>query len=278
MNIELARRAESFKALHEGRSPLIVLNAWDAVSAAVFARAGAPALGTTSAGVAWSWGHPDGERMAFADLLRTVSNICRVVPIPVTVDLERGFGAGPAAVAANAAAVMDAGGVGINIEDGIDPETSELRPALSVCDRIAAVREVANARGVPLFINARTDVYFSPAGAPHQRFEQARERFMQYADAGADGVFAPGLIDPTEIARLVAEVPLPLNVYAGHTGVPPVAQLGAAGARRISVGCGPLQGLLGRTAEMAREILERGSYGRMLSGALSAASVNGLFP
>jgi 2-methylisocitrate lyase-like PEP mutase family enzyme len=277
MNSESIRRAEAFRALHAGPSPLILLNAWDAASAAVFFRAGAPALGTTSAGVAWSAGYPDGERMGFADLLRTVTNICRVVKVPVTVDLERGFGADPAEVARNVEAVMDAGGIGINIEDGIDAATGALRPAQIAAERIAAIRAIANTRGMPVFINARTDVYFLPAGAPERRFEEAAERLAQYARAGADGAFAPGLIDPSEIARLAARVGLPLNVYAGYAGVPQVAQLAAAGARRISVGCGPLQGLLGQAEEMAHEILERGSYHGMLRGALDGTTVNGLF-
>jgi len=277
MSSELIRRAEAFKALHVGTSPLILLNAWDAASAAVFARAGALALGTTSAGVAWSAGYADGERMAFADLLRTVSNICRVVTIPVSVDIERGFGADAAEVASNAAAVIDAGGVGVNIEDGIDPTTNALRPAHIAVERIAAIRAVANTRGVPLFVNARTDVYFLPAQAPQRRFEEAVERLAQYERAGADGAFVPGLTDTSEIARLAARVGLPLNVYAGHA-VSPVGPLTAAGARRISVGCGPLQSLLGQAEEMAHEILERGVYERMLRGALTAGSVNGLFP
>jgi 2-methylisocitrate lyase-like PEP mutase family enzyme len=137
---------------------------------------------------------------------------------------------------------------------------------------------VANTRGVPLFINARTDVYFLAAQAPQRRFEEAAERLAQYARAGADGAFAPGLTDPSEIARLASRIGLPLNVYAGYAGVPPVAQLAAAGARRISVGCGPLQGLLGQAEDMAHEILERGSYDGMLRDALAPASVNGLFP
>jgi 2-methylisocitrate lyase-like PEP mutase family enzyme len=257
---------------------LILLNAWDAASAAVFVRAGAQALGTTSAGVAWSAGYADGERMAFADLLRTVSNICRVVTVPVSVDIERGFGADAAEVARNAAAVIDAGGIGVNIEDGVDPATNALWPAHISAQRIAAIRSVANTRGVPLFINARTDVYFLPASEPQRRFEEALERLAQYERAGADGAFVPGLTDPSEIARLAARVALPLNVYAGHAGVPPIAQLTAAGARRISVGCGPLQSLLGQAEEMAREILERGVYDRMLRGALDACNVNELFP
>jgi 2-methylisocitrate lyase-like PEP mutase family enzyme len=278
MSSELIRRAEAFKALHAGPSPLILLNAWDAASAAVFARAGALALGTTSAGVAWSAGYADGERMAFADLLRTVSNICRVVTIPVSVDIERGFGADAAEVARNAAAVIEAGGIGVNIEDGVDPATNALRPAHIAAECIAAIRAVANTQGVPLFINARSDVYFLPAQAPQRRFEEAVERLAQYQRAGADGAFVPGLTDTSEIARLAARVALPLNVYAGHAGVPPIAQLTAAGARRISVGCGPLQSLLGQAEEMAREILERGVYDRMLRGALAVSSVNGLFP
>ena len=166
MSTRLIRRAEAFKAMHAGPSPLVLLNAWDAASAAVFARAGAPALGTTSAGVAWSAGHPDGERMGFADLLRTVSNICRVVKVPVSVDIERGFGADAAEVARNVAALIDAGAVGINIEDGIDSATGALRPAEIAAERIGAIRAAADARGIPLFINARTDVYFLPAQAP----------------------------------------------------------------------------------------------------------------
>jgi len=278
MSAESIRRADTFKALHAGASPLILLNAWDAASAAVFARAGALALGTTSAGVAWSTGYADGERMAFADLLRTVSNICRVVAIPVSVDIERGFGANAAEVARNAAAVIDAGGIGVNIEDGIDPATNTLRPAHVAVERIAAIRAVADTRGVPLFINARTDGYFLPAPEPQRRFDDAAERLARYERAGADGAFVPGLTDTSEIARLAARVALPLNVYAGHAGVPPIAQLAAAGARRISVGCGPLQGLLGQAEAMAHEILEHGAYDRMLNGALDAGSVNGLFP
>ena len=138
------RRAEAFRALHAGPSALILLNAWDAASAAVFSSAGALALGTTSAGVAWSAGYADGERIPFADLLRTVENICRVVAVPVTVDIERGFGADAAEVARNAAAVIDAGGIGVNIEDGVDPATSALRPAHIAAERIAAIRAVAN--------------------------------------------------------------------------------------------------------------------------------------
>jgi 2-methylisocitrate lyase-like PEP mutase family enzyme len=277
MSSESIHKAEAFRTLHSGPRPLVLMNAWDAASAAVFARAGARALGTTSAGVAWSAGYPDGERMAFADLLRTVSNICRVVQVPVSVDVERGFGADPAEVARNVAALIDAGAVGINIEDGIDPATSALRAPSMVCERIAAIRAVATARGVPLFINARTDVYFLPADAPQRRLEEAVERLRQYARAGADGAFAPGLTDPSEIAMLVARIESPLNVYAGYAGVPPIPELAAAGVRRISVGCGPLQGLLGQAEGMAREILERGVYDSMLRGALPASSVNGLF-
>jgi 2-methylisocitrate lyase-like PEP mutase family enzyme len=270
------RKAEAFRALHAGPSPLVLLNAWDAASAAVFARAGAPALGTTSAGVAWSAGYADGERMPFADLVRVAGNICRVVNVPVSVDIERGFGADAAEVARSVSALMDAGAIGINIEDGFDPATGALRPAGAVTERIAAIRATAGRRGLPLFINARTDVFFLPAAHPQRRLEEATVRLREYARAGADGAFAPGLTECSEIARLVAAIDLPLNVYAGYAGVPPVAELAAAGARRISVGCGPLQGLLGQAEAMAGEILERGRYDLMLRGALDGAAVNAL--
>jgi 2-methylisocitrate lyase-like PEP mutase family enzyme len=277
MNTEQTRRAEAFKAMHAGPAPLVLLGAWDAASAAVFARAGAPALGTTSAGVAWSAGYTDGERMPFADLARIVASICRVVSVPVSVDVERGFGADAAEVARNVSALIDAGAVGVNIEDGFDAAAGALRPAGVVSERIAAIRGMARARGVPLFVNARTDVFFLPAGHPQRRLEEAAVRLGEYARAGANGVFAPGLTDCGEILKLVARIERPLNVYAGYAGIPPLAELAAAGARRISVGCGPLQGLLGQAEAMAREILERGRYDRMVQDALDAASVNGLF-
>jgi 2-methylisocitrate lyase-like PEP mutase family enzyme len=278
MNPESVRKAETFRALHAGPRPLVLLGAWDAASAAVFARAGAPALGTTSAGVAWSAGYADGERLPFGDLVRVVAGICRVVRVPVSVDAERGFGGDAAEVARNMSALMDAGAVGLNIEDGFDPAAGALHPAGGVVERIAAVRATADARGFPLFINARTDVFFLPAGHPQRSLEVALARAREYARAGADGVFAPGLTDLGDIGRLSAAIDRPLNVYAGYAGVPAIADLAAAGARRISVGCGPLQGLLGQAQRMAGELLSRGAYQSMLRDALSAASVNGLFP
>jgi 2-methylisocitrate lyase-like PEP mutase family enzyme len=277
MTNELIRRANTFRSLHQRSSPLVLLNVWDAASAAVFSRAGAPALATTSAGVAWSAGYADGEHMPFSDLVRVVANICRVVTVPVSVDIERGFGASRAGVAANVGALVDAGAIGVNIEDGIDETTNVLRAAQDLAERVAAIRALANSLGVPLFINARTDAYFLPAPDAEQRFEDAAARLELYIQAGADGAFAPGLTDTTEIARLAARIRVPLNVYAGYAGVPPIADLAAAGARRISVGCGPLQGLLGRVQEMARELLTEARYDTMFQGALSAASLNDLF-
>jgi 2-methylisocitrate lyase-like PEP mutase family enzyme len=277
MTHEQIGRANAFRLLHQGPAPLVLLNVWDAASAAVFARAGAPALGTTSAGVAWSAGYADGEHMPFADLIRVVASICRVVTIPVTVDIERGFGDNAAAVARNVGALIDAGAIGVNIEDGIDPATKTLRPAQQLAERIAAIRELANTRGVPVFINARTDVYFLPRAEPDRQFEDAASRLESYTRAGADGAFAPGLTDTGEIERLASRIGIPLNVYAGYPGVPTIAQLAAAGARRISVGCGPLQGLLGRAQEIAEDLLTEGRYDSMFHGALPASSVNEFF-
>ena len=192
MTNELIRRANIFRSLHQRSSPLVLLNVWDGVSAAIFSRAGAPALGTTSAGVAWSAGYADGEHMPFPDLVRVVANICRVATVPVSVDIEHGFGARPAEVAANVGALLDAGAIGVNIEDGIDETTGGLRSPQDLADRIAAIRALANSRGVPLFINARTDAYFLPAGDAEQRFEDAAARLELYTHAGSDGAFAPG--------------------------------------------------------------------------------------
>ena len=263
-------QAERFHALHRPGAMLVLANAWDVASARSFERAGFPAVGTSSAALAWSLGRRDGQHLDRRELVEAVARICRAVAVPVTVDVERGFGATVEEVCATVGALADVGAVGVNIEDGMaEPEV--------LAERLGVLRAAAARRGVPLFVNARTDVYLRGSGDAASRFADAVRRLRAYADAGADGVFAPGLADIDEIARVVRAVPRPLNVYAGP-GVPSVPELAAAGVRRLSVGCGPMQAVLGLTRRIAEELLTTGTYATMTEGALSYGEANELFP
>ncbi|MDQ0033971.1 2-methylisocitrate lyase-like PEP mutase family enzyme [Variovorax boronicumulans] len=269
------QQTETFHRLHAGADPLVLVNAWDAVSARIVERAGAKAIATTSAGIAWALGYPDGERVPVDELLAATARICRVSSVPVTVDIERGFGNTTEAVCDLVRAFIDMGVAGVNIEDGTLPGTRELAPPEILCERVAALRKL-DAR---LFINARTDTYFVANDDPAARYADTLRRARLYASAGADGIFVPGMSKLEEIASLAAAVPLPVNVYAGHTQAPPVAVLAGAGARRISLGCGPLQAALGLLGRIAAEAFDGSDAGfrAMGAGMLSAGEINALF-
>ncbi len=275
MSLEAQRaRADAFRALHRPGEPLVLPNAWDAASARVFALAGARAVGTTSAGVAWSLGCPDGERLETGALVAAAARIVvAAAPAPVTVDVERGFGATPAAACETVRALLAAGAVGVNIEDG---SGGGLAPPAVLADKVAALRGLATEMGVPLFVNARTDVYLRGEGDAAARFAETVRRAEAYAEAGADGFFVPGLADLDAIVRLVRAVRLPLNVYAGR-GVPAVRALADAGVARVSVGCGPMQATLALARRIARELLEAGTYAAFAEEALPYGEVNAMF-
>ena len=279
------QQAEALHHLHHGgRGPLVLVNAWDAASARLLERAGAGAIATTSAGMAWSLGYPDGEQVPRDEFVAACARIARVVgdAVPVSVDIERGFGRGVGhdidEVCALVCTLIELGVVGINIEDGIEPETRRLRPPDVLCERIAALRALATRMGLRLFINARTDVYVAAADDPARRYDEALQRAQAYARAGADGIFVPGLDRLDDIARFAQAIEgLPLNVYAGYPGVPGVSELAAAGARRISLGCGPLQSALGLLSRIADETHALGRYDAMTHGMASASELNRLF-
>lgn len=231
------------------------------------------AIGTTSAGVAWSLGYADGERMPASEMLAACARICRVAGVPVSIDVESGYGENTQAVCEVVGALIDMGAAGINIEDGTRPGTRELAAAEVLCERIAAIRKL-DAR---FFINARTDAYFVPWDDPAARFAEALRRARLYAAAGADGIFVPGMSSLEEIERLSSAVGLPVNVYAGYAGAPAAEAFSRAGARRISLGCGPLQSALGLVGRIATEAFEHGRFGTMGEGMLSVGEINGLF-
>ena len=276
MNRELKARAELFHQLHAGPAPLMLPNAWDAASARVIENAGAKAIATTSAGMAWALGYPDGERLPVEELLAACRRICQVVSAPVSVDIERGYGRDAEDTGDLVDELIQLGVVGINIEDGTDPGTQTLAHPSVLRERIACVRSIAQQRDLPFFINARIDTYLSNL-PPEARLEETRKRALAYIDAGANGVFVPGLADAEEIATLVRLLPVPLNIYAGYPGAPSAQALQQLGARRISLGCGPMQAMLAHLGAIAAEALDSGHYDTMGKRMLTPAEANGLF-
>jgi 2-methylisocitrate lyase-like PEP mutase family enzyme len=262
-------KALRFHALHRGGRILVLPNAWDAASARIFELAGARAIATTSAGVAAALGYPDGERVRRELMIPVVERIVATVDVPVSVDAEAGYGDTIDDVRETARAVLAAGAVGVNLEDGLrEPEL--------LVERIIAVREVAAAAGVPLFVNARTDVFLRASGDPTSQFAEGLRRLEAYQAAGADGLFAPGLADAAAIARLVAAVALPVNILA-FAGVPSAPELERLGVARVSVGSGPMRATLGLVRRIAEELLGAGTYGSFVDGAPSHGEVNAMF-
>jgi len=228
-------RARRFHALHQSGT-LILPNAWDAASAALIAGCGAAAVATTSSGISWALGVPDGEQLRRDEMISAVARIARVVEVPVSADLEAGYGPRPADVAATVEAAIDAGASGANLEDRDRSSAAILWPIDDQFERLAAARAAADRRGLPFVINARTDVYLAAVGAAEDREAMTLERAAHYRRAGADCLFVPGLLDRAVIERLVARAPLPINVMYGPGAGITIAELRAAGVRRISVG------------------------------------------
>ena len=255
-----ARQAELFASLHQTGNPLLLPNAWDVGSAIAIASAGAKAIATTSAGVAWSLGVPDAAGLGAELAAAVIGRIAAAVPLPVSADIEAGYGDSPDAVAATVAAVVQAGAVGVNLEDRRDG--SSLFEPSQQADRLAAARAAAGNQG---WINARTDVFLSSAySSTPAGVEAAMERSAAYKAAGADSLFVPGLVDLAAIAELAAG-PLPIAVMV-WPGAPSVAELTAAGAVRISLGSAIAQAAYGLSARAATELLTSGTYDSSAGG------------
>jgi 2-methylisocitrate lyase-like PEP mutase family enzyme len=270
---ELARQ---FLALHDRRKTLLLPNAWDVASARIFEEAGFPAIGSSSAGVAFALGYPDGQKISRGETLAVVHRIAEAVGIPVTADMEAGYGAKPEEIAQTAREVLAAGAVGMNLEDAIDDKPDSLADVNLQKEKIRAVVETSARAGVSLVLNARTDVFLAGIGAPETRLARTIERLNAYRDAGAQCLFAPGVRDKETIAQLVSGVRGPLNILA-VAGTPPVADLEKLGVARVSVGSGPMRATLGLTARIARQLREEGSFSSMTDGAMSYADANRLF-
>ena len=251
-------RVEILRRLHQGPRILVLPNVWDVVTARIVEAAGFSALATTSAGVAFALGYPDGERISRAEMVAAVRRIAARVRVPVTADMEAGYGRTPQAAAETAREVIAAGAVGMNLEDAPADGDGLFDVALQA-ERVRAARESAEAADVPLVINARTDVFLASIGAPETRLSHAVRRLNAYRAAGADCLFAPGVTDRATIATLVREVGGPLNVLAGP-GCPPVPELEALGVRRLSLGSGVMRATLGLVRRIAGELQGPGTF------------------
>ncbi len=234
--MEQRSKAEPFRSLHIPGDPVVLFNIWDPGSAVAVARAGATAIATSSWSVAHSNGFPDGERMP---LERALENLCRIVSVtklPVTIDLESGYGDSADAVGKTVARAIEAGAVGCNLEDSF-PSDGKLRTTGDQVGRTRQARRVADDSDIRLFINARTDVFLRDprVQSDDALVAEAVERGRAYAEAGADGLFTPGLADVTWIARLAKQSPLPLNIMVGG-GAPPIRALAELGVGRVSYG------------------------------------------
>jgi 2-methylisocitrate lyase-like PEP mutase family enzyme len=251
-------QAELFRSYHQGPPVLVVPNVWDVASAVIVARTpGARAIATTSAGVAWSRGYPDGEVIPRDEMLEEVRRIAAAVELPVTADLEGGYG-DPGETARLA---VEAGAVGLNLEDGIAHEV--LRPVDEQVESIRAVVDAGRQAGVPLVLNARTDPLLIGAGTPEEQLQTAIERLNAYLEAGADCGFAAGARDPATIERLTNEVRGPVSIFA-WPGWPTVAELERLGVARISVATAAARAAYSLVAAIAEELFTAGTYHRLV--------------
>ncbi|HET7521418.1 MAG TPA: isocitrate lyase/phosphoenolpyruvate mutase family protein [Candidatus Limnocylindria bacterium] len=248
----LAGDAERLLSLHHAAQPLILPNAWDVASARAVERAGAAAIATTSSGVAEALGYADGEAIPPAEMFSAVARIAAAVTLPVTADLEAGYGL-PAEELVRR--LLGAGAVGLNLEDtdrsGDAPRLMDLAQA---AERIRGVRKAADAAGVHVVINARVDSFLRGPGDADAQLEDAVLRSQAYLDAGADCIYPIWLTDVDAIARLVREVDAPINILL-RPGAPDAGKLAALGVRRISVGGGLARHALTVTEQLARRVV-----------------------
>ncbi len=257
---------DTFHNLHDN-GLLLLANAWDAGSARLIESLGARAIATTSAGVAWSHGYPDGDLLPVERLLATVADILRVIRVPLTVDVEGGYSDDPTVVADTVARLAGMGVAGINLEDGAgEPEL--------LCAKIEHIKRACARHGTPVFVNARTDVYLRGLAPEASRAQATLSRAALYRNAGADGLFVPGLADRDGIATVARDAHLPLNLLL-RPQLPVVDELAALGVRRLSAGSDLAECSLGLTRRLARGFLGDGRLD--VAGAMDYPEINALF-
>ncbi len=277
MNVQEQReRAERFRRMHHERPMLVLPNVWDAASARVIEQAGYRAIATTSSGLAASLGYRDGQQMSRETMIEATDRIARSVALPVTADIEAGYGSTLAEEVETARAIIATGAVGFNIEDSLPGQAGALASVESQVELIAALRALASSLDVPFVINARVDVFLHAVGEPETRFDHAVERANAYLRAGADCVYPIGRLDHDVIERLVRSIDGPINIMGGPPQ-PSLTELERLGVARVSLAGGLMRSALGHIARVARELLATGDYAALAADALSGAEFSALF-
>jgi 2-methylisocitrate lyase-like PEP mutase family enzyme len=267
-------KAEILRALHQPGRPLVLVNAWDCATARIVEKAGSAAIATTSAGIAFSYGYPDGQKIPPSLMLEAVARICHSVSVPVTADLEAGYGSTPEELERTVSGMLEAGAVGLNLEDHVGEPKDPLVDSSRQLEKIRAVKEAGKRFGVPIVLNARTDSYLRGLGSKSEMFDETIRRGEAYRDAGADCVFVPGLSDPAVIGEIVRRLACPINILA-VAGSPSIEELAHLRVARVSLGSGPIRATLSLMRRLADEVLTRGTFST-LEGIISHASMNEL--
>jgi 2-methylisocitrate lyase-like PEP mutase family enzyme len=271
---EQKKKAEAFRAMHTRTGVVLLPNVWDVASARIIEETGFEAIATTSAGIAFAQGFPDGQRIPGDQMIAAVAHIASAVSVPVTADVEAGYGRRPENAARTARGVIEAGAVGMNFEDASGDADHPLTELTLQLERVRAIRETTHELGIPIVLNARTDVYLLQIGDPIRRYDEAVRRLSAFRDAGADCVFVPGVRDAETIGRIVADLECPVNIL-GVPGSPSVLELVKLGVKRISLGSGPMRASLGFLRKLAEEVKTSGTY-KLMEGAPSHAEMNKL--
>ena len=272
--MDQTEKAELFRGLHDGKDVLVLPNAWDVPSARVFEDEGFPAVATSSAGMLVSLGYPDGEGIPHTDFVAAIGRISGVLSVPLSADVVGGFGGGPEGVAKSVKAVIQAGAVGINIED-FAHGTKKLLPVEKQVARLKALVTLRRSLGVRFVINARTDAFRFAPGEAGARLDEAILRAEAYRDVGADCVYPMGLTDAQSISRYVKALDFPTNVMV-RKGLPPVPELRRLGVARVSFGPAASYAAMGLLKRASREVLDQGTYGTLTDGAISFDELNAL--
>jgi 2-methylisocitrate lyase-like PEP mutase family enzyme len=276
MNPDVQRqKAEAFRQMHDGKRILVMPNAWDGASARIFEDAGFGAIATTSAGVSYTAGYADGQMIPRDAMAVIVGWIAKSVSVPVTADMESGFGREAGDVAETVRIIIEAGAVGMNLEDTIHGADRQLYEMETAVERVRAARQAADKAGVPIVINARTDVYLLGIGEKSARFDHAVRRLNAYREAGADCLYPMGFLDAETIARMVKAVNGPINVM-GLPGTPSAAELQRLGVARVSTASGPVRVAMTATRKIARELMRSGSFDIFGGDTMSHQEANAL--
>jgi 2-methylisocitrate lyase-like PEP mutase family enzyme len=276
VNISRQRQlAEEFRRLHRAPPILLLPNAWDPMSARLFEASGFPAAATTSGGLAWALGYPDGEKAPWDEVVAATRRMVEAVRVPLTADIETGYGDTPEVVARNVTDIIGTGAVGINLEDGTPQPQQPVRAIEDAAARIRAARAAADAASVPIVINARIDLYLKHVGDDATRFTETVRRAEAYLAAGADCIFVFGVADMDVIRKLTAAIKAPVNVV-GRAGMPGLKDLQAAGVARVSIASGASLAVMSLITRLAEELAQKGEFD-MLKATMTRIDVQKLF-